>query len=118
SHLGVFPSYYEPWGYTPMEAGALGIASVTTDLAGFGRYVQKHGITNKNPGIYVLKRHNMPVDNVVEQLTKIFSKFKSLSKQDRIENKLRAKRLADMADWNILIENYLEAHNLAVERNG
>jgi len=118
SHLGVFPSYYEPWGYTPMEAGALGIASVTTDLAGFGRYIQKHGITDKNPGIYVLKRHNMPVDKVVDQLTNVFLKFKSLSKQDRIENKLRAKRLADMADWNILIENYIEAHNLAVERNG
>ena len=38
SHLGVFPSYYEPWGYTPLEAGALGVSSVTTALAGFGRY--------------------------------------------------------------------------------
>src|SRR3989338_9750564 len=38
SHLGIFPSYYEPWGYTPLEAGALGVSSVTTDLAGFGRY--------------------------------------------------------------------------------
>lgn len=38
SHMGVFPSFYEPWGYTPLEAAALGVSSVTTDLAGFGRF--------------------------------------------------------------------------------
>ena len=40
-HLGIFPSYYEPWGYTPMECAALGVPAVTTDLSGFGAYVQR-----------------------------------------------------------------------------
>lgn len=51
-HMGVFPSYYEPWGYTPPECLALGLPTVTTDLTGFGAYVsanisnaQHHGIT-------------------------------------------------------------------------
>ena len=38
-HMGIFPSYYEPWGYTPMECVALGLPAVTTDLSGFGAYV-------------------------------------------------------------------------------
>ena len=117
-HLGVFPSYYEPWGYTPLEAGALGIASVTTDLAGFGRYIQKFADGKKNQGIYVLERLNRSDDAVINNLSKLFLEFAISSKQDRIENKLKAKKLADSADWNILAENYLKAHNLAAERNG
>ena len=39
-HVGVFPSYYEPWGYTPLEAAALGCQSITTDLAGYGKFMK------------------------------------------------------------------------------
>jgi glycogen(starch) synthase len=117
SHLGVFPSYYEPWGYTPAETGALGVASVTTDLAGFGRYIQKFSEGKKNAGIYVLDRLNKSDDEVVAQLTQVFIEFVNSSKQDRIENKLKAKRLSSVADWSNLIENYFKAHNMAVEKN-
>ncbi|KAL7982195.1 hypothetical protein Chor_009793 [Crotalus horridus] len=41
-HLGVFPSYYEPWGYTPAECTVMGIPSVTTNLSGFGCFMQEH----------------------------------------------------------------------------
>ncbi|MEK6967494.1 MAG: glycogen/starch synthase, partial [Nanoarchaeota archaeon] len=40
-HLGVFPSYYEPWGYTPLETAALGTCAITTDLAGFGKFIKE-----------------------------------------------------------------------------
>jgi glycogen(starch) synthase len=40
-HLAVFPSYYEPWGYTPLESAALGVPTITTDLAGFGRFIKE-----------------------------------------------------------------------------
>jgi glycogen(starch) synthase len=40
-HFGIFPSYYEPWGYTPLETAALGVSSLTTDLSGFGKYILK-----------------------------------------------------------------------------
>ena len=117
-HLGVFPSYYEPWGYTPMETGSLGVASVTTDLSGFGKYLQNIGYDKKNPGIYLLERQNKPETEIVEKLTGIMRDFSLLSKPDRIENKLRAKKLADTADWNSLAENYVKAHNLAIEKTG
>jgi glycogen(starch) synthase len=117
-HLGVFPSYYEPWGYTPMETGALGIAAVTTDLAGFGRYIQKITDKSKNQGIFVLDRLNKSEESVIYDLLKVFLDFAVSTKQDRIENKMRAKRLADTADWALLADNYIKAHNIAIDRNG
>ena len=54
-HLGVFPSYYEPWGYTPMETAALGVASVTSDLSGCGRFINEYVDGKKYPGIFLLK---------------------------------------------------------------
>ncbi len=116
SHLGVFPSYYEPWGYTPMETGALGVSSVTTDLAGFGRFIQNKSLGKKNPGIYLLEREGKTKEEAVEGLFKIFLRFIENTKQDRIENKLKAKNLADTADWNILSENYFKAHKMALEK--
>ncbi len=116
SHLGIFPSYYEPWGYTPLEAGALGVSSVTTDLAGFGRYFCAECAQGKTPGIFVLKRLNKSDDDVVEQLADVMFIFANLPKEDRIANKLQARKIASMADWKIFVNNYIEAHNLAVER--
>ncbi len=114
SHLGVFPSYYEPWGYTPLEAGALGVSSVTTDLAGFGRYFCSDCVVEGAPGIFVLKRLNKKEDEVIEQLVHVMFDFANLSKDDRIANKLHARKAASMADWKSFVNNYIEAHNLAI----
>ncbi|MBI2653258.1 glycogen/starch synthase [Candidatus Woesearchaeota archaeon] len=116
SHLGIFPSYYEPWGYTPLEAGALGVSSVTTDLAGFGRYFCEECMQGDTPGIYVLKRLNKSDEDVVSQLVDVMHKFANLPKEDRIANKMQARKIASMADWKIFVNKYIEAHNLAVER--
>ena len=114
SHLGVFPSYYEPWGYTPLEAGALGVSSVTTDLAGFGRHFCAECKQSEMPGIYVLKRLNKNDEDVISQLVDVMLNFANLSKEDRIANKMQARKIASMADWKIFANNYIEAHNLAV----
>ncbi len=115
SHLGVFASFYEPWGYTPLEAAALGISSITTDLAGFGRYVLKHREDPKTPGIFVLKRFNVDDETAVENLANLLYEFTKLSKEERIKNKIEANRISKLADWNILIKNYFEAHKLALK---
>jgi len=114
SHLGIFPSYYEPWGYTPLEAGALGVSSVTTDLAGFGRYFCSECEQSETPGIFVLKRLNKSDENVVSQLVDVMFNFANLSKEERIANKMQARKTASMADWKIFVNNYIEAHNAAV----
>ncbi len=118
SHLGIFPSYYEPWGYTPLEAGALGVSSVTTDLAGFGRYIKeqyKKEIEHKH-GIFVLSRMNKSDKEVVNELAEVMLKFSMLTANERIASKLHARHLAAKADWRGLVENYIEAHNRALTR--
>ena len=116
SHLGIFPSYYEPWGYTPLEAGALGVSSVTTDLAGFGRFFCSECMQTDTPGIFVLKRLNRNDEEVVNDLVEIMEKFAQLTKEKRTANKLQARQTASLADWRIFISNYTDAHELAVKK--
>ena len=116
SHLGIFPSYYEPWGYTPLEAGALGVASVTTDLAGFGRFFCTECAQKDPPGIYVLKRLNTKDEDVVNQLVEVIFNYAEFSKEERIANMLEARKVASMADWKSFVKNYIDAHNMAVEK--
>ena len=116
SHLGIFPSYYEPWGYTPLEAGALGVASVTTDLAGFGRYVCTECKLGKYPGVFVLKRFGRTHSDTVNDLTEVMYSYAHFTPQERITNKIAAQKVALTADWKLFIQRYVEAHNLAVSK--
>ena len=117
SHFGVFPSYYEPWGYTPLEAAALGVGSVTTDLAGFGRYLNSNFKPKDPPGIFVLPRMKKSYEQVVKELTDVMHNFSKYSKEKRIQNKLAARELAGSADWKKLSQNYIKAHNMAIKWN-
>jgi glycosyltransferase involved in cell wall biosynthesis len=114
-HLGLFPSYYEPWGYTPLESASLGVPSVTTDLAGFGRFIKSK--TMDNNGIYVIDRFMHSEEDILSQFTKILLDFYNLDHSARINQKLAAKSLSANADWKSLIQNYIHAHNLALENN-
>ncbi|MBI4016499.1 MAG: glycogen/starch synthase [Candidatus Aenigmarchaeota archaeon] len=116
AHLGIFPSYYEPWGYTPLEAAALGVSSVTTDLTGFGRYLCTECVPEKNPGIFVLKRFGRAYDETVQDLASIMYYFANLPVQERVANKMTSQKVAATADWKLFIERYIEAHNLAISR--
>lgn len=116
AHLGVFPSYYEPWGYTPLEAGALGVPSVTSDLAGFGRYICNECQQRPDPGIWTIKRYRKNDGEVVDQLTEVLYYYTTLSKQHRIENKIAARAAAETCDWSEFVLRYIEAHNLAVDK--
>ena len=111
-HLGIFPSSYEPWGYTPLECAALGVPAITTDLAGFGRFIQDQ---NPKGGIYVLKRMNKKREDIINDLMKKMLRYYKLNQKGRVEQKIEAKELSALADWNKFIENYVEAHNLALK---
>jgi len=118
-HLGVFPSYYEPWGYTPLESAALGVPAVTTDLAGFGRFIRKriHELKKEDTGgIYILDRYNRDEKDVVEDFSEILYNYAQLHRKGRVEEKMEAKELSELADWKVLVDNYIEAHNLALKR--
>ncbi len=115
SHFGVFPSFYEPWGYTPLEAGALGVPSVTTDLAGFGRHIMSHKNEDKG-GIFILKRMGKHDDEVVDELYRILENHATVSRKKRVDYKLEARRLAGLADWDLLAEKYFEGCNIAINK--
>ena len=110
-HLGVFPSFYEPWGYTPLEAAALGVSSVTTDLSGFGRFCNTLEVKKKTPGIYVLEREKKEEEEAVEDLFNFMYAFSKLSRQERVLNKIEARKIAAKANWENFVLNYIEAHN-------
>ncbi len=110
--LGVFPSIYEPWGYTPLETTALGVPSITTDLSGFGLYIQKR--FKRHRGLYILKRNGVADSEAVNSLAEYLFEYSRLSREERIKRKLEAKRIADLADWRFLVSNYVRAHNLAL----
>jgi glycogen(starch) synthase len=117
-HMGVFPSYYEPWGYTPMECVALGLPSVTTDLSGFGAYVERHVKDYNDSGIVVLPRRAAGFDQSADMLVSYLMGFLQMTRRQRIELRNKVERLGELFDWSNLARHYDEAHSLALERIG
>ena len=117
-HMGIFPSYYEPWGYTPMECIALGLPAVTTDLSGFGAYVQATLPNHDERGILVLNRRTKGFDATVDDMVNYLMHFVQLNRRERIELRNGVERLGELFDWSNLAKHYDEAHKLALERIG
>lgn len=115
-HLGVFPSYYEPWGYTPAECTVLGVPSVTTNLSGFGCFIEENISNPKDYGIYIVDRRLKSVEESVQQLTEYLFEFCQKSRRQRISLRNRTERLSDMLDWKQLVVEYKKAHQLALVR--
>jgi glycogen(starch) synthase len=117
-HLGIFPSLYEPWGYAPLECVILGIPTVTSDLAGFGSYVQQHVHDHDRHGIWVLRRRGVGFDQAAEELAERTFHFTRLDRRERIALRNRVESTAEQFDWSRLYPAYNRAHELALERLG
>jgi len=115
SHLGVFPSYYEPWGYTPLETAALGVPAITTDDAGFGRFIREYD-GGERSAIRVLERHAKGDEVATQQLVDYMYSLLHATRKERAAKKLDAKRLAELADWQKLIKNYITAYDIALKK--
>uniref|UniRef100_A0A672UQW0 Glycogen [starch] synthase n=1 Tax=Strigops habroptila TaxID=2489341 RepID=A0A672UQW0_STRHB len=115
-HLGVFPSYYEPWGYTPAECTVMGIPSVTTNLSGFGCFMQEHVADPAAYGIYIVDRRFRSPDESCNQLTQFLYRFCQQSRRQRIIQRNRTERLSDLLDWRYLGRYYMHARHLALSR--
>jgi glycogen(starch) synthase len=115
-HMGVFPSYYEPWGYTPLECVARGVPAVTSDLSGFGDYVEKNVDDHEEKGIFVVRRQERSFDQAAEELTEMLWNFVLLTRRERISQRNRVESSADIFDWKNLRVYYDRAYALALER--
>ncbi len=115
-HLGLFPSAYEPWGYTPLECMALGTPAISSDLAGFGRYVEETLPDHEQWGVSVLKRRGRSYGDATSDLaTRLFA-YCSLTRRERIELRNQVERRSWELDWSKLGDAYHTAHDLALER--
>jgi glycogen(starch) synthase len=115
-HLGVFPSYYEPWGYTPAECTVMGIPSITTNLSGFGCFMQDLIERPQDEGCYVLDRRSQSVEESVNQLTDHMFAFCNKTRRQRINQRNRVERLSPLLDWKNLGIEYSKARQLALRR--
>uniref|UniRef100_A0AAQ5YRH8 Glycogen [starch] synthase n=1 Tax=Amphiprion ocellaris TaxID=80972 RepID=A0AAQ5YRH8_AMPOC len=115
-NLGVFPSYYEPWGYTPGECSVMGIPSVTTNLSGFGCFMEEHVSDPAAYGIYIVDRRFRSPEESCNQLTQFMFTFCQQSRRQRIIQRNRTERLSDLLDWRYLGRFYIHARHLALSR--
>ncbi|MFP4111567.1 MAG: glycogen/starch synthase [Candidatus Woesearchaeota archaeon] len=113
-HLGVFPSYYEPWGYTPVECASMGVPSLTSDLAGFGRFIKPK--LKDREGIYVLERFGKSEEESLKNFTDFLCRFSELDHHERVKYKMDAKGSTQLTDWRDFVKFYVEAHNKALLR--
>lgn len=114
-HLGVFPSYYEPWGYTPLECIASGVPTLTSDLAGFGDYVMNTMPDHEKRGIFVVNRRNKDYEVSANQLAAYLYSFVKQGRRERIVQRNRVESASEYFDWQRLRIHYDKAHNLALK---
>lgn len=113
-HLGVFPSYYEPWGYTPVECLARGVSAVTSDLSGFGNYVKNIKKGNEAHGMYLIERENKDFHSSAAQLAQMMLQFVTTTTKNRIQSRNKAEDLSEEFDWKNLVKHYNDAYELAL----
>jgi glycogen(starch) synthase len=115
-NLGIFPSYYEPWGYTPLECIASGIPTVTSDLTGFGDYVIKNLTNYQSNGIYVVNRRDQDFNASANQLADFLFSFVQQSRKDRMNQRNRSESISATFDWQNFRRYYDQAYMMAMER--
>ncbi|MBB6429640.1 glycosyltransferase [Algisphaera agarilytica] len=117
THLGVFPSYYEPWGYTPLESIALGVPAITSDLSGFGSYLAQVMPGHDDQGISVVHRRHADFNGAAHELCESMFNFCQLSRRERITLRNTVESFSEHFDWHNLGRRYHEAHEMALDRD-
>ena len=116
--VSVFPSYYEPWGYTPHESVAFSIPTITTTLSGFGVWAKKRAeLKGLDDGIEVIHRTDVNQSEVAEEIASIIYDFSIKSMEQIKMLKQAAARLSDQADWSHFVAYYQEAYGKALQNS-
>lgn len=111
--LTAFPSYYEPWGYTPQESLAVGVPTITSDYAGFGRWARAQEL-GPEQGITVVDRVHIDYQEIVDHLAQVLETFMSGEPGADLHSICRA--TAARTSWSDLIANYEQAFDAALEQ--
>ena len=114
--FSVFPSYYEPWGYTPLESVALGIPTLTSDVSGFGKFVQQECVGNE--AVTVVPRQVGDNDKVIDEIVSALRRFLPLTEKGTEQITESALQVANKLLWKDLIVSYQKAWDVALEKSG
>ena len=116
--LCIYPSYYEPWGYTPLEAVAFKVPCITTDLAGFGLWANsefgKYG--EIKDGVKVIHRTDYNYSEVADIIKDTVAEYSSFTKKQVDEARKHAGELSKKALWSEFIKFYEEAYDIALRK--
>ena len=116
--LCIYPSYYEPWGYTPLEAVAFKVPCITTDLAGFGLWANKEfgHYGELEDGVKVIHRTDYNYSEVADYIKETVAQFSSMSKTSVDACRKAAEALSKKALWKEFIKYYYEAYDIALRK--
>jgi glycosyltransferase involved in cell wall biosynthesis len=116
--LCIYPSYYEPWGYTPLEAIAFKVPCITTDLAGFGLWSNKEfGHDGKlEDGVRVIHRTDYNYSEVADYIKDTVAEFSAMKKTQVDACRKQAEALSKKALWKEFIKYYYEAYDIALQK--
>ncbi|MCH5223436.1 MAG: glycosyltransferase [Muribaculaceae bacterium] len=115
--ITVFASYYEPWGYTPLESIAFGLPTITSDKSGFGQWVlenEKNSILES--GVKVVSRNDSNYNEAADEIASALQEYSELNNVKRKEASTAAAKTASKADWKYFISSYYEAFKTAAKR--
>jgi glycosyltransferase involved in cell wall biosynthesis len=113
----VFSSYYEPWGYTPLESIAFGVPTITTTLAGFGQWVLSTALNEFAAcGVHVHERTDSNYDMVCSAIAHDIICLMDLSNTEISKVRKAAMNMSNMAGWNSFISYYDEAYKIALNK--
>lgn len=115
--LTIFPSYYEPWGYTPLESIAFHVPTITTSLSGFGMWCKGHGVETIDKGVAVVERTDSNRSDVVTTIVRILLYYFGLKSKDVAAIREAAWELSKQADWKHFYSYYHKAYAIALERS-
>lgn len=113
--LSLFPSYYEPWGYTPLESVAFKVPTITTTLAGFGLWVKTHH-DEERPGISVINRTDTNDEGVIQKIKSHILRHAQNNKELAKKAKENAYEVSKIALWDNLISYYMQAYSIALTK--
>jgi glycosyltransferase involved in cell wall biosynthesis len=116
--LCVYPSYYEPWGYTPLEAVAFKVPCITTDLAGFGLWANsiKGGYSEIGDGVKVVHRTDYNYSEVADAIKDTVVEFSLFSADEVKASRTNAERISKKALWDKFMTYYIDAYDFALRK--
>lgn len=112
----VFPSYYEPWGYTPLESVAFGVPTITTSLSGFGQWIMRCFTDDfEATGVYVVDRNDSNYPAVVDSVARSLKFLTCCDNAVNTEISDKAFATASKANWKFFIDYYMKAYSIALQ---